>query len=128
MGPASAADLLLQAGLLDHLPQVVVGELVEGVQVGAHGAGPHHGLLGDDGQGGAQLAQGQGGDVHTVNADGTLVELKHAVQGQQQGGLAGTGTAHHTSLLGMVEAEGDTCRGGWERRQSQAAGVKGKPR
>mmetsp|Transcript_17443 Transcript_17443/g.43902 ORF Transcript_17443/g.43902 Transcript_17443/m.43902 type:complete len:479 (-) Transcript_17443:2985-4421(-) len=103
----SCLDLALQISFLDGLPQLGVGVLAEGVQVGAHGAGEHHGLLGDDGQAAAQAAQGHGRDVDAVHVDAALVQLKHAVQRQQHGGLAGAGAAHDADLVGVVELVGD---------------------
>jgi hypothetical protein len=83
-----------------------VAKLAKGVQVGAHSAGEHHRLLGNDRQPAAQLLQGQPGDIHAVHDHGAALQVEHAVQGKQQGGLAGAGAADDAHLRGGGEGEG----------------------
>mmetsp|Transcript_13475 Transcript_13475/g.33013 ORF Transcript_13475/g.33013 Transcript_13475/m.33013 type:complete len:784 (-) Transcript_13475:2299-4650(-) len=98
---------LLHVHQLQGLPHLVVGRVAEGVQVGAHGALEHDGLLGDDGQAAAHLAQRHPGNVLAVNHDAAHGQLKHAEQRHEQRGLAGAGAAHHADLLTVLDVEGD---------------------
>lgn len=66
--------------------------------------------LGNDGEAAAQLEEGEGGDIHIVDEDATQVQIEHAVQCQQQRGLAGAGTADHTHLLSALDGEGDLAK------------------
>ena len=52
--------------------------LVEGVQVVAHGAHEEHGVLGDDGQLGAQVFQTDGADVQVIDEDAAPTQLHQA--------------------------------------------------
>ena len=107
--PCPSTHLLLQAAVADGLPQHhVVAKLSKGIKVGAHGAGEDNGLLGDDRQAAAQLLQGQAGDVHAVGNYRAALQIEHAVERQQQGGLAGAGAADDAHLR---EGEGGSGRG-----------------
>ena len=72
--PHSVFDVaLLQGG-----PQLCVVVLAEGVQVVAYGAHEEHGVLGDDGQLGAQVFQTDGADVQVIDDDAAPTQLHQA--------------------------------------------------
>ena len=62
-------DVLLEVGLLQGRPHLLVAVAAEGVQVHPEAAGEEDGVLGDDGQGGAEGPQAQLRDVQAVYSD-----------------------------------------------------------
>jgi hypothetical protein len=54
---------------LEGFAELLVGEFVEGVEVGADGAGEEDGVLRDDGEAGAEVVEFDGGDVDAVDDD-----------------------------------------------------------
>ena len=90
---------LLEVGLLQGRPHLLVTVAAEGVQIHPETAGEEDGVLGDDGQLAAEVVQSQLGDVPSVNLDVPLGGLHQSEQRHGEGGLAGSRPAHDTDLL-----------------------------
>ncbi len=97
---------------------MIVGTSQNGAQQKASLDNNHHSIttthLWDDRQPATQLGQGQSADVNAINHDATRLQVEHAVECKQQGGLARTGTADHTNLLLGLHAECDALESRWQ--------------
>ncbi len=91
-----------------------VGLVVEGVEVGADGAGEEDGILWDDGEAGAEVVELDLGDVDAVDVDAAGARFEEAEEGEGQGGFACARAAHHADSLVAVDAEADAFE---DRRQ-----------
>jgi hypothetical protein len=102
----SAAHLVFEMRPLQRLPEVGVGVLVEGVQVGAHCPAEQHGVLRDDGQLAAQVLQPDAANVHPVDHDAPRRRLHQPEEAQHETALARPRPPHHADLLPCLHLEG----------------------
>mmetsp|Transcript_11550 Transcript_11550/g.20526 ORF Transcript_11550/g.20526 Transcript_11550/m.20526 type:complete len:225 (+) Transcript_11550:877-1551(+) len=102
---------LLHVHHLQAVPQLLVGGVVEGVKVAAHSPLEHDRLLGDDGQTGTHLVQGQCTNVDPVDDDAAIGKLKHAEERHEQRCLARAGATHDADLSLVLDVEGHVLQG-----------------
>eukprot|EP00128_Syssomonas_multiformis_P010891 Colp12_sorted_trinity150504_noHs@3126 len=100
-----AQHMLLHVHVREHLPDVIVAVLVEGVQIEANAGAEHHGVLRDDAQLVAQQVQAHTRDVDVVDQDLATNQVLNAEQRHHQGGLAAAGAASNTHMVVAVDLE-----------------------
>ena len=81
-------DELLEIGMLQRSPYLLVRVPSKRVQIEAQCAGEEHRLLGNDSETGAQVMQSQLADVHPVDDDFAAARFDHTEEGQRDGTFA----------------------------------------
>ena len=99
MGQYQSCHVLLEMGLLQRGPHLLVRVVAEGVEVHPEGAGEEDGVLRDDGELAAEVVQPELRDGPPVYLDAALRGLHQPEQGHGERGLAGPGPAHDADLL-----------------------------
>ena len=99
---------------LEAVPELIIGVVIEGVEVASDCAGEEHRVLGNDGQARSEVVELDLGDIETVNADGARASLQEAEERQGQGGFTGTSTSNNTNALIAVDGEGKPLEDWWQ--------------
>ena len=95
-----------EAHALERVAEFGVGAPAEGVEVGAEGAGEEDGILRDEGEAGAQLAQLDLGQVDPVQDDPALSRLEEAEEREDQAGFARSRSPDDADALALLDGEG----------------------
>ena len=103
-------DRLFELHLLERVPQLLVLELVERVEIRSHCADEERGLLRNDGELASQLVQTELADVDVVDEHASLLaaaDLGHSEDGLDDGGLACACAADDADFLARFDVEGE---------------------
>lgn len=106
------ADDLLEFDGAEGDPDVVVRELLKGVEVEAEGAREEDGVLGDDGEVRSEVAEVHLTDVDAVDLDLARGEFDDAEDGGEEGRLSSSSAAADTNLLAATDGKGEVVEGG----------------